>query len=243
MKIKIKETSRGKIAIAGARLSYPSLHEPKIWKDKDGNIISDDRYEATFLIPKESTKTIKFLKDCMREEWKANAIKGKPEKWGLKEPIDPDSDDYDDDDEVDETKTDYYSLIAKTKFPPDVRDTDKTRIRDDDIQQTFYAGCYVEAIVDCFAYDNVNKGISWNLYGVRFLKDGEELGSGSSMSEDEWDELDEFEDEPAPKAKKIKSRKEKVKESLKKGKKTDVRKTKDKQDKEYEDDDEDDLPF
>ena len=58
--------------------------------------------------------------------------------------------------------------------------------RDDDI---FYAGCYVTVSVDAYGYDgdkakNIKPGITLNLRGMLFRKDGERLGD--FVSDDEF---------------------------------------------------------
>jgi hypothetical protein len=46
-----------------------------------------------------------------------------------------------------------------------------------------YGGCYVNAIVEPFAYDNVNKGVSSGLVLVQFAKDGKAFGGGASKAD------------------------------------------------------------
>lgn len=56
-----------------------------------------------------------------------------------------------------------------------------------------YAGCYVDASVDIYAFDSPKWGKRINavLRGVRFVEDGEAFGGSSSASADDFDDLPE----------------------------------------------------
>ena len=66
----------------------------------------------------------------------------------------------------------------------------KREVTGDDIEKVFYAGCWVRAIVNPFQYSNSgNKGISFGLQGVQFVRDDNPFTGG--VSEDDWDDLPE----------------------------------------------------
>jgi hypothetical protein len=55
--------------------------------------------------------------------------------------------------------------------------------------ESLYAGCYVNAIVSAWAYDNVAKGVSFNLGGVQFVEDGEPFGGERQYDESDFEDL------------------------------------------------------
>ncbi len=57
-----------------------------------------------------------------------------------------------------------------------------------------YGGCYVNAIVEPFAYDNVNKGVSCGLVLVQFAKDGDSFGGASRAAADALPAIEEAEE-------------------------------------------------
>lgn len=58
-----------------------------------------------------------------------------------------------------------------------------------------YSGCYVNATITIFAYDNQGKGISASLGGVQFFRDGDAFAGGGVASEDDFDDLSVAEEE------------------------------------------------
>ena len=51
--------------------------------------------------------------------------------------------------------------------------------------ERFYAGCYARATVSAFTYDvKGNKGVSFGLHNVQFLRDGEPLAGGTKAEDD-----------------------------------------------------------
>lgn len=169
-----------KIKLKNVRLSFPSLFKPAVF---NGN--STGKYEATFLIPKnteQATMVEKALEKFIQETFKDKVPKG------LKRTCLRDGD---------EVEYDGYAgmlaLKAGTSRRPLVLDSDKTPLTEED--NRIYPGCYVNAIVD-FWYSDHNLGgkqILGNLSGVMFHKDGESFGS-SSTSIDEFDDFDDDDD-------------------------------------------------
>ena len=58
-----------------------------------------------------------------------------------------------------------------------------------------YSGCYVNASIDIYAFDNVGKGNSAGLRGVQFLRKGDAFGGGAAADESEFDEIGVAEDD------------------------------------------------
>lgn len=171
-----------KIKLQNVRLSFPGLWKAEPFKPGD-----DPKFKATFLVPKDS-ELDKQVQAAIKETAKA--------KWGAKAQAvlkgmvnNPNKYCYQDGD----TKTyDGYegmmALSAKNSKRPLVIDRDRTTLTEADGKP--YAGCYVNATVEFFAYENSGNGISASLMGVQFVKDGDAFGGGSIASEDDFDELE-----------------------------------------------------
>lgn len=171
-----------KIKLQNVRLSFPGLWKAEPFKPGD-----DPKFKATFLIEKDSALD-KAVNEAIKETAKA--------KWGAKAEAalkgmrnNPNKFCYQDGD----TKTyDGYegmmALSAKNGKRPLVIDRDRTTLTEADGKP--YAGCYVNASVEFFAYENSGNGISASLLGVQFVKDGDAFGGGSIASEDDFDELE-----------------------------------------------------
>lgn len=52
-----------------------------------------------------------------------------------------------------------------------------------------YDGCYVDVIMDIYAYDEPQNGITAGLKGLRFVKDGDAFGNGAPINADAFSEL------------------------------------------------------
>ena len=101
-------------------------------------------------------------------------------KWAIKEGDEVDYDGYEG----------QWSIKASSTRRPTVIDRDKTPLTEDD--EKIYAGCYVNAIVDFWVQDNeFGKRVNANLFGIQFVKDGEEFGAGSVDVTDDFAELSE----------------------------------------------------
>lgn len=170
-----------KIKLNNVRLSFPALFKAEAFKPGD-----DPRYKATFLVPAGS---------ALAKEVEAAAIAALEEKFPKKGAAiykqvygnnnkcnvsDGDNAEYDG----------YAGMIAvsaKSKTRPLVIDTDKTPLAEDDGKP--YAGCYVNAIIEFFGYDNSGKGVSATLKGVQFVRDGDAFSGSAPASEDDFDDL------------------------------------------------------
>jgi len=79
----------------------------------------------------------------------------------------------------------FFKATNKTR--PTVINRDKSPLTQADGKP--YSGCYVNASVDFYAYDNNGKGIACNLKGVQFFRDGDAFTGGGVASPDEFDDL------------------------------------------------------
>lgn len=164
-----------KILIKNARLSYPSLFKKSVYEGKEG------KYEATFLIDKKDEALKKQIDNEISKLLLESKVKVNPEKFCIK----------DGDESEKEGYQGNWSFKASSDRRPQVIDRDKTPLTADD--EKFYAGCYVNAVVDLWVQNNgYGKRVNSNLYGVQFLKDGEPLGNSSIDVIDDFEDLDDL---------------------------------------------------
>lgn len=162
-----------KILLKNVRLSFPSVFQKAVFDGKEG------KYEATFLISKEDTKTKAVLDAAIADAIKAAGIKVSGDKLCLKDGDDSTYDGYEN----------TWSLKAANGKRPTVIDRDKSPIIEND--EKLYAGCYVNAVVDLWVQNNgFGKRVNANLYGIQFVKDGEAFGQGNIDVFDDFDDLD-----------------------------------------------------
>jgi len=170
------------ITLKNVRLSFPDLFVPKAFKEGDV-----PKYKATFLLPKGSSlaRLIETaIEKTLNEKWPKKGatifsqIRNNANKCCFQ---DGDTKAYD-------GYAGMMSLSANSKIRPVIRDRDgTTTLAQDDGRP--YAGCYVNGHIELFTYDNTGKGISASLRGVQFVKDGEQFGGGTPMSDDEFEDL------------------------------------------------------
>lgn len=171
-----------KAKLINVRLSFPDLFTARAFKAGD-----KPKFKATFLVPKDDAqiKTIEAaIKEVAKAKWGAKAdavlksIRGNPNKFCFQ---DGDTKDYD-------GYAGMMALSAGNATRPLVIDRDKSPLSEADGKP--YAGCYVNASVEFFAYDNSGNGISASLKGVQFAKDGDAFAGGAPASPDEFDEIE-----------------------------------------------------
>lgn len=170
-----------KVVLKNVRLSFPDLFTAKAFQAGD-----EPKYKATFLVEKGSDmeKTIEAaVKQVAKDKWNTKAdsvlksIRNNPNKFCFQ---DGDSRDYD-------GYQGMMALSSSNKARPLLIDRDKTPLTAADGRP--YAGCYVNATVELFAYDKSGNGIAASLKGVQFVKDGDAFGGGAPASPDEFDDL------------------------------------------------------
>lgn len=172
-----------KIKLQNVRLSFPGLWKAEPFKPGD-----DPKFKATFLVP-EDDKQFQMVEDTImataKAKWGAKAekivaaMRTNPNKFCWQDGNTKTYDGYEG----------MYALSAKNSKRPLVIDRDRTTLSEADGKP--YAGCYVNATVEFFAYENSGNGISASLMGVQFVRDGDAFGGGGVSSEDDFDELEE----------------------------------------------------
>lgn len=170
-----------KIKLSNVRLSFPGLFRPEPFKPGD-----PPKYKATFLVEKgsEQHKQVEAaILAAAREKWGAKAekilasIRNNPNKFCYQ---DGDTKAYD-------GYEGNFALAAKNALRPTVIDRDRTPLAEDDGKP--YAGCYVNGLVDIFAYENSGNGISASLMGVQFAGDGDAFAGGGVANADDFDDV------------------------------------------------------
>ena len=161
------------------RCSFPTLSEPKAFGE------SEPKYSVQILFDKKTD--LKVLKDAVR-----SAIE---QKWGSKPPKKLDLPFKDGNDKEDlDGYADMTFINAASKFAPTLLDKNKNEIMD---PSDIYAGCFVRASVNCYAWDYINpktktvikSGVSFSLNAVQFVKDGEKFSKRGNAAEDFDDDL------------------------------------------------------
>lgn len=169
------------IVLKNVRLSFPQIWTPKSFAPGQ-----DPRFNANFLIDKETqADQIAKLKDAVNalaaEKWKGK----KP--GGLKLCLgDGEEKDYDG----------YENAVyvsASTKVRPVIVDQKKNPLAEEDGKP--YAGCYVNVALSLWCQDNQwGKRVNATLDAIQFVKDGEPFG-GKKVTADVFGEIEEEDDD------------------------------------------------
>lgn len=170
------------ILIKNARLSYPHIFKASAFAQGQ-----DEKYSATLLIDKNDKQNAAIeaaMLEACEVKWPG---KGKKmlDSFENRNKAAKDGDRVRPDDEVYAGK---IAVSASNKSRPLVVDKKRTSLTEED--GIIYAGCFVNAKVRFFAYDNVSKGVSASLLGVQFAGEGGPLGGASTASVDDFDDLD-----------------------------------------------------
>ena len=178
-----------KIKLQNVRLSFPDLFVPRAFKPGD-----EPKYKATFLVPQDDpqvkvieAKILKvvteFLKgDAKKAEKTINLIRGNANKFCWQDGDNRTYDGYDG----------MMALSAKNSVRPSVFDQLLSPLTKADGKP--YAGCYVNASVDIFAYDSSGIGVSASLRGVQFARDGDAFAAGRPADSSEFEVIEEGSD-------------------------------------------------
>lgn len=169
-----------KVMLKNVRLSFPSLFKTETYQGEDtGN------YGASFLLPKSDTETKTKIDDILAEILKKIKVKNIAQI-----PIDKMC--VKDGDTLDTEKYPEYAghwvIRAKNSVRPKTLNRDKSIIAEDD--NILYSGCFVNASIEFWGYSKRSRGISANLRGVQFFKDGERLSGNPVASDDKFDSFD-----------------------------------------------------
>lgn len=178
-----------KVKLTNVRLAFPELFEAT-----QVNGQGDFKFRATFLIDKKRKDLIDAIEQAIKkvatDKWGAKAesvlksIRGNSMRFNFR--------DGDEKAEYD-GYADHMYIGASNKARPLVIDRDRSPLTAQDGRP--YSGCYVNATITLFAYDNQGKGISAFLGGVQFYRDGDAFAGGGVASEDDFDDLSVGEEE------------------------------------------------
>ncbi|ELX8378381.1 DUF2815 family protein [Providencia vermicola] len=178
-----------KVKLSNVRLAFPDLFEAT-----QVNGQGDYKFRGTFLIPKNRTDLIEAIESAIKQaataKWGAKAsailksIRGNSKRFNFR----------DGDEKIEyDGYADHMYISASNKVRPLVIDRDRTPLTTQDHRP--YSGCYVNATITIFAYDNQGKGISASLGGVQFFRDGDAFAGARVASEDDFDDLSVAEEE------------------------------------------------
>lgn len=146
------------------RLSFPNLVTPRAFEGGPA------KYTAAFIFPQ--GHDLAALKEAIRRAAEA--------KWGqnippnLRIPIRSAAE------KADKAGYEDGQFFVNTtgNEPPQLVGPDNTPVGEQKALQMFYAGCWVNAYLRAFAYDQRgNKGVSLGLNAVQWLSDGDRLGN------------------------------------------------------------------
>lgn len=166
MSAKLSNNSHGqatRLRTGRVRLSFPHLFE----RDQ-----MSGKYSATILIDKNDEETVSLMKEAVKNA-KAD---GTERLWGGKEPSQLRMIVRDGDKSEHEEEHGCYTISAKSNSRIDVYGKGGVLLDDED---DIYGGCYVQAVIEFFPYNNQGKGISCTLEGIKKVADGERFGGGS----------------------------------------------------------------
>lgn len=178
------------VKISNVRLSFPQLFKPKAGVDpKTGQPQGDPVFSAVFILDKVKNKADI---DALTK----TALAVKKEKWQEK-PVNLSGKSIRDGSEKE--ATDGYGpgivfISSRNKRRPGVVGRSLEPLVEEDGK--IYAGCYVNAVVRCWAQDNgFGKRINWGLQNVQFVRDGEPFGEKVTPADKAFEALPDS-DEP-----------------------------------------------
>lgn len=174
------EKDPNKIRLEGVRLSFPHLFTPHSMEEG-----KPKEFSAVFLLDNEKHKTVIAKINALAERVALDKFKKKVK---LKHELIRDGNEKPD---VDGYGDGVSFITAKCKTRPPVVDQMRNPLVEEDGKP--YAGCYVNATINLYAWEHPTggKGVSAGLRAVQFAKDGESFGAGAVNAEDEFDEVSE----------------------------------------------------
>ena len=167
-------------------LSYPDLFVAKQFKGQ-----GEAKFSLTAMFPKKTTD-MKVLKKQIKRA--ANDFFGAKKPHGFRDPIKDGDEMTNDDGDPIEANKGYWIVRFATKRAPGIVDKDRNILTEADADE-LYPGCICRLTGNAYAYDNINKGVSFGLNNVQKLKDGDPLVSRNDPSDDFNDDSDEDSDD------------------------------------------------
>lgn len=167
------KTKINKVTTPEFRASFPALFKAESFNG------GKEKFSVVMVFPKSTD--LKALKDAARAAVDAKWPTGRPAN--LRTPFRDGSEKGD----LEGFGPDTVFVTATTTRKPGLVDRQLQPIIE---PERFYAGCYARATVSAFAYDQAgNKGVSFGLHNVQFLRDGEPL-AGGTKAEDDFEAVD-----------------------------------------------------
>jgi hypothetical protein len=80
-----------------------------------------------------------------------------------------------------------WFISARNKVAPTLMDEQKRRVTE--ASGILYAGCYVNAVLGCYAYTKGNNGLGASLMGLQKVRNGDAFGGARAADEDDFDEI------------------------------------------------------
>ena len=187
--------SDGLIKVENVRLSYPHLDKPYAGKPDASGKTGEPKYSVTALLNKTTHKAAQALilaqinEICTAKKWMKDGKRTIPSsKLCLKNG----------DEEAKEEYAGMWSLNAREKIAPKLRDKRKNRVEQSQAAEMFYPGCWSNVVIKLWPQDNsYGKRINANLTMVQFVKDDSSFGEGRISDDDADDLLDSVDDDDA----------------------------------------------
>jgi hypothetical protein len=185
---KTMTTQRKEILTPVFRVSYPHVFTPQI--NDEGKSV----YSVTMVFDQDAdlSEMIALAKEAKAKKWGVDAA-GKFKKTFRKGT----------EDEFDLKKNPDYAgktiaVARSTDRPVAVVRIDKSKSKTDPNRfisltkpSEFYSGCYAMAKVSAYAYEfKGNRGVSFGLQNLLFIRNGEPIGGGYSNPEEDFSEVD-----------------------------------------------------
>ena len=188
----------GRVMVYG-RLSFPALANPEK-PPQEGK----PRYAVHLLIPKDGEDhklVMEVCREVFLDKWgklddvkrKAtwNEITNNPMRFFVRDGDTKAYDGY-----AGNVELSAYNTLPAQR--PTCIDQRRNALSPDQIEQTFYSGCYVNCILNIWAQDNkAGKGIRASTGGVQFAKDGERFSGAAIAKAEEFEEIEDISAEDA----------------------------------------------
>jgi len=164
------------------RLAFPELWTPKPFKEGD-----KPKFKATFLLEPDDPQVDAIEEAIFKvaeEAWEGKAkailgsIRGNVNKFcfqngDIKSHLDG--------------FAGHWYIGTSSKAKPLTLDRNKKNVTEAD--GIIYGGCFVNASISIFAYDNSGKGIAAGLGGVQYESEGDAFSGGAPASPDDFEDL------------------------------------------------------
>ena len=181
------------VKLSSVRLSFPVF-----WEAKDFEGDGKFQYQGTFLFPKlgadgqpspQATSMLAAIKEACAKKYgekgeaKFLAYKAAGKIWAVQ-----DGDLKAAGDEMYDAYAGNWYTRAKNKVRPTVVDRNPNKPLNQADGRP-YSGCYVNAVIEVYAYDTAGGGVSCSLLGVQFEKDGDAFGGSTPVKPDVFADL------------------------------------------------------